>query len=320
MDRPSRLPPTVSVILPTYNRATLLPRAVHSVLAQTRQDFELIIVDDASTDGTAELVEQLADSRIVYLRQSARRGAAAARNTGIRAATAPYVAFIDSDDAWLPTKLERQLSAMSHSAQDSSRTIHYTQSIKDDGVRRVIRPRRGKRPNESVASYVFGANLDINTIVVLMPTKLALEMEFLESSRNHEEVDLFIRLESAGAHFEFLPEPLSIYYCERRPDRISVSVDLAPSLDWHKSVASYFTPKATRGFRAKIIAPRLAANGYKSRAVGIVLTALATASIRLDDALKYLAEIVLTDEMRTRVKTAVAHLSKRSVQDGPARR
>lgn len=104
----------VSVILPTYNRRSLLPRAIQSVLGQTHHALELIIVDDGSTDGTDELVKQYSagDERLRYLLMPKRGGPAAARNAGIRAARGSWIAFQDSDDEWLATKLERQLEAV----------------------------------------------------------------------------------------------------------------------------------------------------------------------------------------------------------------
>ncbi|MFA5938155.1 MAG: glycosyltransferase family 2 protein [Sinimarinibacterium sp.] len=100
--------PAISVILPTHNRARVLERSVRSVLEQTFDDFELIIVDDASTDDTPQLLSTIQDSRIRILRLDANRGAAGARNAGIAAATADWVAFQDSDDVWLPDKLHSQ--------------------------------------------------------------------------------------------------------------------------------------------------------------------------------------------------------------------
>ena len=102
--------PLVTVVLPTYNRARTLERAISSVLTQTCDDLELVIVDDGSTDETREVIAQHeGDHRVRSVVLPDRGGAAAARNTGIQAGTAPFVAFQDSDDEWAPTKLERQL-------------------------------------------------------------------------------------------------------------------------------------------------------------------------------------------------------------------
>lgn len=96
--------PLVSIIMPTYNRADTILRAVRSIQAQTFTDWELIIVDDGSTDNTVELIEGC-DPRLKLIRQK-NQGTAGARNTGLRASTGAYIAFLDSDDAWLPHHLE----------------------------------------------------------------------------------------------------------------------------------------------------------------------------------------------------------------------
>lgn len=104
--------PLVSVVLPTYNRRQSVGKAIQSVLQQTYATLELIVVDDGSTDGTEQLVRQLSDTRISYLRHENNRGGSAARNTGLAAARGQLIAFQDSDDEWLPHKLERQVALL----------------------------------------------------------------------------------------------------------------------------------------------------------------------------------------------------------------
>lgn len=99
--------PLITVIIPTYNRAPLLSEAVESVLNQRFKDFELIIVDDGSTDNTERALARYRDA--VILLQQKNRGVSAARNLGIKAAKGEWIAFLDSDDLWLPEKLERQV-------------------------------------------------------------------------------------------------------------------------------------------------------------------------------------------------------------------
>ena len=103
--------PAVSVVVPTYNRAGTLPRALKSVLNQDFTDFELIVVDDGSTDDTTAAVKELDDPRIRYIQQD-NAGVATARNTGIRAARAEFIALLDSDDEWLPGKLGAEVAAL----------------------------------------------------------------------------------------------------------------------------------------------------------------------------------------------------------------
>ncbi|MFA4662862.1 glycosyltransferase family 2 protein [Pyrococcus kukulkanii] len=104
--------PTVSVIIPTYNRAQMLVRAIRSVLNQTFEDFELIIVDDASTDDTPKVVEGIRDGRVRYIRLEKNSGGPVARNTGIKKARGKYIALLDDDDEWLPHRLELQVEKM----------------------------------------------------------------------------------------------------------------------------------------------------------------------------------------------------------------
>ncbi len=105
-----RSSPGVSVVIPTFNSSRTITRALKSVLAQTYQDFEIIIADDASQDDTKQQVESLADSRIVFLEspEKTNQGPAPTRNRALAKACAEYVAFLDSDDEWLPQKLEKQ--------------------------------------------------------------------------------------------------------------------------------------------------------------------------------------------------------------------
>ncbi len=107
---------TVSIIIPVYNRTATLPRAVASVLSQDFIDWELILVDDGSTDGGAEAVVSGGagrdDTRVRLIRHPVNRGAPAARNTGIAAARGSLIAFLDSDDEWLPGKLSAQVAAL----------------------------------------------------------------------------------------------------------------------------------------------------------------------------------------------------------------
>ena len=97
--------PPVSVVLPVHNRADVLPRAIRSVLEQELRDFELIVIDDGSADTSADVAESFEDERIRVIRLDRNRGGNVARNEGIRAARAPLIAFLDSDDRYLPAKL-----------------------------------------------------------------------------------------------------------------------------------------------------------------------------------------------------------------------
>jgi glycosyltransferase involved in cell wall biosynthesis len=110
--------PRVSVIIPTHNRAESLHSAITSVLNQTFQDFEIIIIDDASNDHTREVIASFNDARIKIIHNQVSKGAAGARNIAIMNSSCEYVAFLDDDDEWLPEKLKIQTSLLDNSSME----------------------------------------------------------------------------------------------------------------------------------------------------------------------------------------------------------
>lgn len=128
----------ISIIIPTFNRMNTLPRAVESVLRQTYQNFELIIVDDCSSDTTKEYIDSLADERVRYHRNEKNMGAAESRNIGVSLAKGEYIAFQDSDDEWLPNKLEDVLACLDQEEnQDADLIFHQMEEIDGDHSRLI---------------------------------------------------------------------------------------------------------------------------------------------------------------------------------------
>ena len=99
----------VSIIMPSYNTAKFISKTIESVLEQTYKNWELLIVDDCSTDNTDEIVSKYDDDRIIYLKNKKNSGAAVSRNKALKNAKGKWIAFLDSDDLWYPTKLEEQI-------------------------------------------------------------------------------------------------------------------------------------------------------------------------------------------------------------------
>lgn len=134
----------VSIIMPSYNTAKYIAETVQSVLAQTYQDWELIIVDDCSTDDTDEVVKPfLSDSRIRYLKNEKNSGAAVSRNWALREAKGKWIAFLDSDDLWMPEKLEKQIAFMEENGYHFSYTdyVEIDETSKPNG-KRVTGPKK----------------------------------------------------------------------------------------------------------------------------------------------------------------------------------
>ena len=113
----------VSIIMPAYNCERFIAEAIRSVLAQTYTDWELIIVDDCSTDNTAQIVASFDDTRIVYQRNEKNVGAALTRNRALQIAKGHYIAFLDADDLWAPEKLEHQIAFMEKNGYDFTYTV-----------------------------------------------------------------------------------------------------------------------------------------------------------------------------------------------------
>ena len=129
--------PRVSVIVTTHNRAGLLPRAVHSVLAQDFHDYELIIVDDCSTDDTSDVIRGFSDPRISPKRRLENGGAPAAKNTGIWTSRGEYLAFLDDDDEWTADKLSRQVRALDDAGPDVALAYTWFDYVDAEGERRA---------------------------------------------------------------------------------------------------------------------------------------------------------------------------------------
>ena len=212
--------PTVSVIIPTYNRAHLITRAIRSVLDQTYRDFELIVVDDGSTDNTVEIVNGFNDPRIKYIRHDKNRGAAAARNTGIKAARGSYIAFQDSDDEWLPDKLEKQLQAFKNASPEVG--VVYT------GICRLINNKKvyfestdKKGKEENLYRSILKNSVYIQSAVVRKECFAKAGM-FDEELPTWEDRELLFRV-SKYYHFKCVAEPLTWIYCT--PGSLSTAVD-----------------------------------------------------------------------------------------------
>ncbi len=220
---------SVSVIIPTFNRSELLGRAIDSVLKQTYCNYEIIVVDDGSTDSTRQMLAAYED-RIRYIYQE-NAGQSVARNTGIRAARGKWVAFLDSDDIWLPEKLARQVGILS----SSNAKVCYTNLIwNSDGAAASMSQvvRENYRDKAEVFDEPFDLLLDGSKDRVLVT--LVVDRELLcrvgcfdERLRYHEDVRLCLRLAFETA-FAYIPEPLAVI--DRRPELLRASVDYRDGL------------------------------------------------------------------------------------------
>ena len=203
--------PTVSVIMPLYNCERYVAEALDSVLAQTFKDFEVIVVDDGSADGSAAVVERYAaeDSRITLIRQ-ANRGISAARNAAIAQASGSAIAFLDPDDVWFPTKLARQLPLLTDTnlVYGAEYRIWEDEPDRTEGLSKAVDEIGSDDPLRAIMrkNSVWGPN-------TVMVSRSLLEHHggFDEDIRQAEDVDLWLRFASSGVQFRHVPEPLGKY-------------------------------------------------------------------------------------------------------------
>ena len=186
--------PLVSVVIPTYNRRAFLAEAVHTVLAQTCADLELIVVDDGSTDHTAPMVEGVADPRVnlISLRHSG--SPARARNAGIERARGRYIAFLDSDNLWEPSKLEDQLAALA--ARPECRWCHTGQRCIDEiGAPHPWSPLPRLASEGWIVEPLLRRRMGVNGSSVLVDSAFLREIGgFDETFVWGEDYDLWVRL------------------------------------------------------------------------------------------------------------------------------
>jgi glycosyltransferase involved in cell wall biosynthesis len=219
--------PEVSVIVPTYNRRAMVREAIDSVLAQTAAVFELIVVDDGSTDGTAEDLARLGES--IRIEPIANRGPAAARNRGVEIACAPLIAFLDSDDLWAPTKLERQLAFM---RENPDCAISQTSEVWI---------RNGRRVNPGVRHRKRAGDFFVESLRTCLVSPSAVLMEkqlfgsvggFDEDMTAAEDYDLWLRI-LVDHEVGLLDEPL-VTRRGGHPDQLSATT---PAIDRFRILA-----------------------------------------------------------------------------------
>ena len=183
--------PKIAVILPVHNRADVLARAIQSVLGQSVREFELLIVDDGSTDGSVAVAKSFNDDRIKVIELGQNRGGNAARNAGVHAATAPLIAFLDSDDIYLPQKLEHVVGEFGR-RPDLELIVDSFIKVQPSGVR-VIRRNPVIGDRETFRKALFIRQLWKATPSISVRRSTMLGVMFDESLRRLQDFDFLIR-------------------------------------------------------------------------------------------------------------------------------
>lgn len=257
--------PFFSVVIPSYNRAGVIEKTIVSVLNQTCQDFEIIVVDDGSVDGTAEVVEGIPDNRVFLIRQG-NAGGSAARNRGIAEAKGLYIAFLDSDDSFLPMHLQDMKMLL----ENTENIVAYSPIIVDrGGDKTFIKPPRALGENEEMASYLMCDRGFVQTSGLAMSTVVAKAVRFREGLPFGQDTDFAIRLQLFGCKFLMASAPSVIWNDEFDPTRVSAARKGHRVISWLEEMKPLISERAYLGYRgwhvAKGIAPQkplLAARYY----------------------------------------------------------
>lgn len=218
--QPSTAPATlVSIIVPTHNRSAMLLRALASALQQTHECFEILVIDDGSTDDTAQAVAAIGDSRIRYLRNQHAAGACAARNRGIDASHGAFVAFLDDDDEWLPRKLALQLACFAAAGPEVA-LVYGGSAVVSASTGRVVHTVIPARTHAHYSDY-FGEITFTTSVVLIRRSALEADCYFDETLPGAQDRDLWIRL-AKRFDFDFVPEVLVKRYIHG--DQITASL------------------------------------------------------------------------------------------------
>jgi glycosyltransferase involved in cell wall biosynthesis len=202
--------PKVSVIIPTYNREELIQRAVQSLLNQTNQDFEAFVIDDASTDNTAEVIKRYKDNRIKYIRMPENKGQCVTRNIAIKQARGEYIGFLDSDDEWMPEKIEKQLRVFERSGDPNLAAVYSGLVITDEIQNKTFTVNRDNLRGDLYIKLLEGYCPATPTLFLVKKSVLDEVQGFDEVLPTFVDYDLWLRIAQLGYTFDFVDEPLIV--------------------------------------------------------------------------------------------------------------
>ncbi len=305
----------VSVVVPTYNVEQYIAHTVRSILEQTYSNFELLIIDDESPDRSVEICQQFKDPRIKIISQK-NRGLAGARNTGIRHASGDYLAFLDSDDLWLPEKLEKHVQHLDSSPEVG---ISFSRSAFIDGNGKSLGIYQMPKLKDITATHLLCRNPIGNGSAPVIRRETLKEIEFQENLygtlenfyfddrfRQSEDIECWIRIVlTTKWKIEGIPEALTLY----RVNTEGLSANILKQLDsWEKVI------EKTRKYAPDVLAR------WEKPARAYQLRYLARRAIRLKDtqmAIKLVNEalrthwlILFSEPRRTLLTLSAAYLMR----------
>lgn len=248
--------PVVSVIIPVFNRCDIVSAAISSVLGQSFTDLEVIVVDDGSTDDIEGTIARFsADDRIRLIRQR-NGGVSSARNLGIDAARGRLIAFLDSDDTWMPEKLERQIAATEPFSQSGPVLVTAQSRVMANGYSRIL-PERLLRHDEDPAEFLYADGGFAQVSSLLVSRSHAQAIRFDEALSQYEDHLFFIATIEGGARLIQMEEPLVLLCDQERNDRLSRRKSRSAALKFRAAAGPLLNDRAKAAFEAVELAPEL---------------------------------------------------------------
>ncbi|MFB7176891.1 glycosyltransferase family 2 protein [Streptomyces sp. NPDC056257] len=247
--------PLVSVVMPVYNSAATLSAAVRSVLTQTHSDLELLITDDQSSDGSMDLLREFAkqDERVLPESAPERGGAGRARNLAIKRARGNYIAFLDSDDMWLPEKTECQLAFAAEAEAPLTFTSYYKMDADYDGESTGWVPNgRVVRAREHVDYRAMLLQDHIGALTAMYDRKV-LGTRLMPEMRKRQDYALWLSIMRDGFDARGLAEPLAVYRAHQAGSLSSNKLSLVP-YNWalYREHEHLSFPRATRALAGAV--------------------------------------------------------------------
>lgn len=231
--------PLVSIIIPTFNRETTIIRAVDSVINQTYKNIEIIIIDDASKDNTVDLLRSKYSDQIILIALQKNEGGANCRNIGVKHSNGELICFLDSDDMWLPTKLQKQIDLWYNlSNREKFNFFCYTSvTIIKSHTKNKVSPVTEKNTT-SLSKYLFCDNNIIQTSTFMFSRELLNKHSF-RNLKKHQDWDLLFSLEKSGINMHFINEPL-VQWIQDQQIRVSSNFDHYFSINWYWNVVNSY--------------------------------------------------------------------------------
>jgi glycosyltransferase involved in cell wall biosynthesis len=296
-----------TVVIPVYNRADVIAGTVASVLAQTFQDFEIVVIDDGSKDDPEPAIAAIGDPRIRYIRQD-NAGANAARNRGIDAARGRFVALLDSDDRFVPEHLERTAAVL---AEKPDHLVFSRIVVDRGGGKTFLKPPRAPYEGEDMGEYYMCRRGFVQTSTVALATETARRVRYLEGLASCQDADFAIRLAADGVRFHMIETPGAIWKDQADTGRVSsVGLHCDNAMRWAEQSRGVLTERAYHGFRGWFVAKAMSRMGQKRQALALYLTALRHRCYSPETAGRILLQVLLTEGGYRRVADRAVALGK----------